>query len=186
MKKILVFISMLAMCSFAQQSGNISLIFNGEQIDMPIKKVFLIKDDGIVVSFNAEKLDSNVQQFVALTIGLKKLSPEPDAETFKGTKINIKTKNNKTALGKELSIWFYDDFVDSNNQSEISQYAIYNKGERVSWEINSVSLKIEITELQLENGVMHMKGKFNGEFKSNAAPPGQIAKIEDGEFDIIF
>ena len=102
MKNLLVIISMLAMCSFAQQRncGNISLIFNGEQIDLPIKKVFLNKDEVIVLSFEAENQDANVYQFVSLNIGLKKLSSEPDAETFESTKINIKTKDTSTGLGK--------------------------------------------------------------------------------------
>ena len=187
MNKLFILISLLVLCSYAQKNNNgwISLVFNNEKIMLPINKISLNKDDGIVVSINAEKLDSNVQQFVALTIGLKKLSPEPDAETFKGTKINIKTKNNKTDSGKELSMRFYDDFVDNNNQSEISHYAIYNKGERVSWEINSVSFKIDITKLEYTNSSLHIFGEFEGTLKSTEAPQGQIAKIEEGKFEVI-
>jgi len=60
MKNLLFFISMLAVYSFAQQNGNISLIFKGEKIDLPIEKVFLNKDEVIVLSFEAENQDANV------------------------------------------------------------------------------------------------------------------------------
>ena len=187
MIKVLSIIYLLTMFCLAQHSnnGNIRFVYNGEKIDLPINKISLSKVDAIVLCFNAEKQDSIVQQFVTFNIGLKKLSPEPDAESFNGTKINIKTKNNKTDSGKELSMWFYDNFVDNNNQSEISHYAIYNKGERVSWEINSVSFKIDITKLEYTNSSLHIFGEFEGTLKSTEAPQGQIAKIEDGKFEVI-
>jgi hypothetical protein len=185
MKKILVFISMLAMCSFAQQNGNISLIFNGEQIDLPIKQVFLNKDEVIVLSFEAEKQDSTVQQFVSLSIGLKKLSPETGAETFEGTKIIIKTRDNKTDSGNELSMQFDDKEQNNNKQTEAAHFAIYKKGERVSWEINSVSFKLDITKVEYQKSMLHIIGVFEGTFNSNSAPEGQLAQIEEGKFEVI-
>ncbi|MEJ2104232.1 MAG: hypothetical protein P8X47_06600 [Ignavibacteriaceae bacterium] len=189
MKKMFVLFLLIVPCIFTQEinNGNISLVFNDEKIDMPINNILLNKDDSIVLSFKAEKQDSTVQQFVTLTLGLKKLSSEPEAESLEGTKIIIRTRDKKTDSGKELSVWFNEDESKHRKKhSETIHYGIYSKGERVSWEITSVSLKIDITEVQLKDGVMHIKGEFNGEFKSNAAPPGQIAKIENGEFTIIF
>ena len=189
MKKILVLISLVAICCFAQQNnkGNLSLVFNGEKIDLPVNYISLIKDDNIILSFKAEKQDSNVQQFVAIDLGLKKLSSEPDAESLEGTKIIIRTRDKKTDSGKELAIWFdKDESKHRKNRLETIHYGIYSKGEMICWETTSVSLKIDITEVQLKDGVMHIKGEFNGEFKSNAAPPEQTAKIENGEFNIIF
>ena len=189
MKKILALISLAAIGCFAQQNnnGNISLVFNDEKIDMPINNILLNKDDSIVLSYKAEKHVSNVQQFVTLTLGLKQLSSEPEAESLEGTKIIIRTRDKKTDSGKELSVWFdEDESKHRKNQLETIHYGIYSKGESINWEITSVSLKIDITEVQLKDGVMHIKGEFNGEFKSNAAPTGKIAKIENGEFTIIF
>jgi hypothetical protein len=189
MKKIIILYLLIVPFIFSQQrnNGNISLVFNKEKIDLQISSVTLIKNTGIVLSIKAENQDSNYQQFVALELGLKKLSEEPDAETFDGTKIIIRTRDNKTDSGKELAIWFEDDdFTGSEKASETIHYGIYNKGERISWGITSVSLKIDITEVQFKDGVMHIEGEFNGEFKSNAAPPGQTAVVENGKFNIIF
>lgn len=189
MKKILALISSVAICCFAQQNnnGNISLVFNDEKIDMPINNISLNKDDSIVISFKAEKQDSSIEQFMSLKIGLNELSSEPNAESLEGTKIIIRTRDKKTDSGKELSVWFdEDESKHCKNQLETIHYGIYSKGESINWEITSVSLKIDITEVQLKDGVMHIKGEFKGEFKSNAAPPGKIAKIENGEFTIIF
>jgi len=188
MKKIFVLFFLTVSFNFAQQSnnGNISFVFNSEKIDLQINNISLNKDDNFVLSFEAEKQDSNVQQFVVLSLGLKKLSSDPEAETLDRTKIIISTRDNNTDSGKELAIWFDDDSLASKNQSETIHYGIYSKGEKVSWEITSVSLKIDITEVQLKDGVMHIKGEFKGEFKSNAAPTDKTAKIENGEFNIIF
>jgi hypothetical protein len=154
---------------------------------LPISSVTLIKNTEIVLSIKAENQDSNYQQFVALELGLNKLSEEPDAETFDDTKIIIRTRDNKTDSGKELAIWFEDDdFTGSEKASEAIHYGIYNKGERISWGITSVSLKIDITSIKYENQNLHISGIFSGTFKSNAAPLEQTAELEDGEFNIIF
>ena len=112
-----------------------------------------------------------------MNIGLKKLSSEPDAETFEGTKINIKTKDTSTSLGKELSMLFDDNEIDNNEQSETAFYVIYNKGEQVSWEINSVSFKLNITKVEYQESLLHIIGVFEGTFKSNSAPEGQFVQI---------
>ena len=189
MKKMFVLFFLIVPYIFAQESTNgiISLVFNKDTIDLPIKSVTLCKENKIVLSFRAEKQDSSIEQFISLKIGLKELSSEPNAETLEGTKITIKTRDKKTDSGKELSVWFdEDESKHCKNQLETIHYGIYSKGESINLEITSVSLKIDITEVQLKDGVMHIKGAFNGEFKPNAAPPGQTAKIENGEFNIIF
>lgn len=189
MKKIIVLIFLIVPCFFAQQSsnGNISLFYNKEKIDLPINSVLLQKENGIALSIKAEKQDSNTQQFISFEFGLKELSAEPDVEVLEDTKINIITRDNKTDSGKELSMSFKDDeLIDSKNEFEKMHYGIYNKGERISWGITSVSLKIDITSVSYEDGRLHISGKFNGTFKSNAAPVDQIAELENGEFEVIF
>ena len=189
MKKIFMLFFLIVPYIFAQENtnGNISLVFNNENIDLPIKSVTLSKKTGIVLRIRAENEDPNTEQFISFKFGLKELSSKPNAESLDGTKIIIKTRDKKTDSGKELSIWFdKDQSKHRKNKLETIHYGTYNNGERISWEITSVSLKIDITKVQLKDGVMHIKGEFNGEFKSKAAPPGQIAKIENGEFNIIF
>ena len=184
MKKIFILLFLIAPCIFAQQSnkGNISLVYNQENIDLPINSVSLQKGNGIVLSIKAEKQDSNNQQFILLEFGLKELSQE----VFEGTKINIITRDFKNKSGKELAFGLDENNSDNNiNPLETVHFGNYNQGEKVSWEINSVSLKIEITSVKYENGKLYVSGKFNGTFKSNAAPVDQIAELGDGEFEVI-
>jgi len=187
MKKVFLLISFIASCMFAQHStnGNISLVFNGEKINLPIITVSIHKDNGILLSIEAEKQDSIVQQMVTLELGLKELSSESNAEVFEGTGLEISTRDNKTNSGKELSFWFDNQSGNKKNRSEAAQYGIYNKGERISWDINSISFKINITKVQYIDGSLHIMGEFNGAFKSTSAPEGQVTEIDEGKFEIV-
>ena len=123
---------------------------------------------------------------VAIEIGLNKLSSKPDAETLEGTRIVIYTRNNKTQSGKDLSIWFNENELDNEkSKSEGAHYGVYNQGERVSWEINSVSMKIDISSINYIDDALHIIGELSGTFKSTLAPKGQGAKIEECKFEII-
>lgn len=189
MKKIICLFFLIFPFIFAQQTnnGNISLVFNNEKIDLPVNSITLTKNGGIVLSIEAVKQDSNFQQFVSVELELNSLSSEPNAESLEGTKIIIITRDNKTDSGKELAMSFKDDeFIESKNKFEKMYFGIYNKGEKISWGITSVSLKIDITSVKYENEILHISGKFNGTFKSNAAPQEQTVELENGEFNIIF
>ena len=188
MKIVFLLIFFIAYFSSAQNynQGTISLVFNDEKISLPISNVTIQKGKGILLRFEAEYNDSIVQQMVAIEIGLKKLSSKPDAETLEGTRIVIYTRDNKTNSGKDLSIWFNDnDFGNEKNKSEGAHYGVYNKGEKVSWEINSVSMKIDITSIKYIDEALHIIGELNATFKSTLAPEGQVAKIDECKFEII-
>ena len=188
MKKVLLLVLFIVPFLSAQinTKGNISLVFNSEKINLPISTVSIQKDDGIILSIKAEKKDSIIQQMVTLELGFKELSSKPDAETLEGTRIDIITRNNTTNSGKELSIWFNNDQAgNEKNKSEAAYYGVFNKGEKVSWEINSVSMKVNIISVQYIDGALHIIGECNGTFKSTLAPEGQIAEIKDCKFEII-
>ena len=187
MKKVLFLISFLVPFLLAQQSnnGNISLVFNGEKINLPINVVSIHKDNSLILSVKAEKEDSILQQMVNLELGFKELSSKSDAETLEGTRIDIRTRNNKNNSGKELSMWFDGLSVDDKDYFEAAHYGVFNKGERVSWEINSISLKINIKDVEYKDGALHINGELNGTFRSTLAPEGQVAEITDCKFEII-
>jgi len=187
MKKVLFLISFLVPFLLAQQSnnGNIRLVFNGEKINLPINAVSIHKDNGIILSIKAEKEDSIIKQMVKLELGLNELSSKPDAVTFEGTRIDIRTRDNKNISGKELSMWFDGQSGDENNYFEAAHYSVFSEGERVSWEINSLSMKLNITDVYYINGALHINGEFNGTFKSTLAPEGQVAEIKDCKFEVI-
>jgi len=188
MKIIFLLICFSAFFLSAQNygQGTISLVFNDEKISLPINGVTIQKGKGILLRFEAEYNDSIVQQMVAIEIGLKKLSSKPDAETLEGTRIVIYTRDNKTNSGKDLSIWFNDnEFGNEKNKSEGAHYAVFNKGKKVSWEINSVSMKFDITSIDYIDETLHIIGEFSGTFKSTLAPEGKVAKIDECKFEII-
>jgi hypothetical protein len=172
---------------FAQHSnnGSINLIFNGEKISLPINKISIRKDNSILLSIKAEKQDSIIQQMVTFKLGLKELSSESNVEILEDTRIEISTRNNKTNSGKELSFWFANQSGRDKNKSEVAYYGITSEGEIVSWEINSISLKIDITDFQYKDGALYVNGEFNGIFKSKWAPEGKEAKIDEGKFEIV-
>ena len=182
MKKVYLLVLLLVPFLSAQQNnkGSISLVYNGEKIDMPINSVTIHKEDGIMLSVKAEQTKSNFNQMVALELAFNELSSGPDAETLEGTWIKITTKDISDNSGKELSVRFSDD----KDKSE-AYYGILNKGERQSWGITSVSLKIDITDIKYTEGALHISGECNGSFESKDAPEGEIAEIKDGRFEII-
>ncbi|HSL90988.1 MAG TPA: hypothetical protein VK870_16930 [Ignavibacteriaceae bacterium] len=187
MKRILFLISFIAPFLFAQQNsnGSISMVFNNEKIDLPISTISIHKNNGTILSFKAEIEDSIIQQMVKLELGFNELSSKLDAETLDGTKIDISTRNNKTNSGKYLSMWFDGPSGDDNDYFEAAHYGVFNKGEKISWGINSVSLKINITDVQYIDGALHINGELKGTFKSTSAPEGQVAEIKDCKFEVI-
>lgn len=190
MKKMILFICIMASFLSAQQNnmGTVSLIFNGDKIVLPINKTTIQKKKVILLRFEAEYKDSLLKQMVAIQIGLVELSSkdDPASETLEGTRIDIYTRDNRTDSGKDLSIWFDDNGpVNEYNKSDVAHYGIYNKGEKLSWEINTISMKMDITSIDYKNNALHIKGEISGTFKSTLAKDEQEAKIEQCKFEII-
>jgi hypothetical protein len=187
MKKVFLLIPFIASCAFAQHStnGNISMVFNGEKIDLPISTISIHKGNGILLSIEAEKQDSIIQQMVTLELGLKELSSESNVEVLEDTKIEISMRDKKTNSGKELSFWFNSPSGNDKRKPEVAYYSVYKKGERMSWEINSISMKINIEDIQYKNGALYINGEFDGTFKSTLSSEGQAAEIKDCKFEII-
>ena len=190
MKKALLFICLIASFLSAQHNsmGTISLVFNGDKIVLPISEATIKKEKGIILRFEAEYKDSVVEQIVDIQIGLKELSSkdDPASETLEGTRIDIYTRDNRTDSGKDLSFWIDDNGpINEYNKSDAAHYSIYNKGEKLSWEINTVSMKMDITSINYKDNALHIKGEISGTFKSTLAKDGQESKIEQCKFEII-
>lgn len=187
MKKALLLILFITPLLMAQQNdkGKISLVFNGEKMNLPISTISILKDDDILLSIKAEANDSILQQMMVLEFGIKELSSKAEAETLEGTRIEISTRDNKTSSGKELSFWLNSQSGKEINSSGAAHFGVINKGEKVSWEINSVSLKFNIINIQYIEGALRINGELNGTFKSTSAPKGQDAEIKNCKFEVI-
>jgi hypothetical protein len=140
MKKVCWLALFLVPILFAQQNnkGNISLVFNGEKIDLPIYRVSINKLDGITLNISAQQNDLQMHKKVALELKLKELSPNPDAEILEGTKIEIVTIDT-TNSGNILSIRFGNE-----SDSGFAHYVVLNAPEDQFAEIKDGKFEIII------------------------------------------
>jgi len=62
MKKLIILVLVTGSLIFAQENskGRISLVFNGEKIDLPIRNVTVMKQNNILISIRAEYNDSTI------------------------------------------------------------------------------------------------------------------------------
>lgn len=187
MKKFLIIVFISATVLFAQENnkGRISFIFNGEKIDLPITSVTVMKQDQIIVNARAEHNVDKVQQMAALEIGFKKLAPG-DSSLFPLIRININLRDDSRRTGNDLAIQYDNSGITGGNgKNEAAHYGVFNRGERVSWDINTISLRFNITNVSYTDKELKISGSFSGTFSSTIAPKGQVAEIKDGKFVII-
>ncbi len=188
MKKLLIIIFVSAIALFAQENnkGRISLVFNNEKIDLPINTITIMKQNNILVSVRAEHNDSISQQMVSLELGYSKLSTER-SEGEGSFRIDISTRDNSKLSGKDLSVWYDSkyEFASDKQGRETAHYGVFNKGEKVSWEINSLSLRINTSKIIYDGNNLKIVGEFSGTFRSTLAKDKEISEIKDGKFEII-
>jgi hypothetical protein len=187
MKKIFFLILFIVPFVIAQQGnyGSISLVFNGQKISLPVSYITIVRDKSLIIKFKAEKSDSVSQQIVSFQLAFKELSAKPDAELLDGTRINVRTRDYKNRSGSDLAIWMEDKKDSKKENSEVAHYSFYNKGEKISWEINSLSMKINTTSVEYKDGALHIKGEFYGKYKSTLAPEDKYAEITDCNYELI-
>ena len=183
MKKILVVLFLLSVCLFPQENkGRISLTFNDEKIDLAINTITLRKENHILISVRAEQNDSISQKMVAIELGFKKLtSDEKEGLDGEGIRMQIDTRDKSKEEGKSF-IFRYPPLGE-----EDASYGVYNKGERMTWSVNSISMKLNIKEVNFSNGLLKIIGEFSGIFKSalDGKTRKEVAEIKDGVFEII-
>ena len=181
MKKLFVLILLVTsfLCAQEINKGRISLVFNGEKINLPISSVMIRKENHIIVSIRAESNDSTEQKEIAFDLGLNELTSKHDAGILEGTRFNITSRDNAKSTGSDLSINF------GNLNKEAAYYRVFNKGEQISWEVNSVSMRIKVSNIVYANGDLIMTGEFSGTFRSTLAKDKEISEIKDGKFKIV-
>lgn len=191
MLRLTIFILLLATCLFAQENnkGSISLTFNGEEINLPIKTVLMEKEENIRISARAEINDEEIQQMITLDLTLASLSLE-NGEPLRGDnfKLDIKTnklvkyKNGNSSNSKrELLILFSPD-------SPSLRFSFQEGGEKLTWEnLRAISLRLIITDIIFENSYLKISGEFIASLKSGfkSFHMQEVAKIENGKFELI-
>lgn len=190
MKRLLIVCLLFAVSVAAQNNkGNISLTFNGEQIDLPISTVTMEKGKDIRISARAENNTENIQQLISLDFTLDKLSLKngdpAQAENFRLEVRTNKTKEKKNGTkinsGKRFLISF-------EKEHRALQFSLFDGGEKLTWEnLRSVAIRLDITKIVFQNNSIKISGEFSAKLKSGfeSFHAQEVAKIENGKFVII-
>ena len=187
MKKLFLIFVLLASFTYAQNNdkGNISFIFNGENINLPVTTITIRKQNDIIVSARAERNDSTIQKMISLEIGFKKLAPG-DSSMSPLINIDIRLQNSIDQTGNNLSIRYDNNGVSSGKENyKRAHYGVYSKGERLDWDINNLSIRFNISKVEYVNSHLMIIGEFSGKFSSTIAPKGKFAEIKNGKFELI-
>jgi hypothetical protein len=177
---------MSALFAQNENNGNISFVFNGKKIDLPISSVTLTKHNNIVLSLRCEYDGPKDQQMIGFDIALKELSTNSSAMLNEGTKININTRNKINLSGQDLTVWFGMNKNESRDMdNETANYSVFGKGQKANWQITSKTFNLTITKVDYMNKKLNITGEFSGSFSSTIAPKGKVAEIKDGVFNII-
>lgn len=180
MKKYFVVILIL-FCSitFAQgnNKGEISLIFNGEKINLPINVVTLRKENKVLISIRAERNTENVQQLFSLEWEFKKLSnDDKDLSMYDAFLLNV--VNNSKGRKDELRFRMNNNATDGE--------LVVKKGYRI-WNLASFSMKFDILNVSFENSSIIIKGSLSlkARDKNSKTPLEPVSEIKDCKFEIV-
>jgi hypothetical protein len=180
MKKHLIIIVILFSSIILAQTnnkGNISLLLNGEKIELPINYVSLRKENNIIISARAELNNENIQQLISFEWELKALSTEDkDINVYDNFLINV--VNNRQDMKEELRFRMNNDAKDGD--------LFVRKGDK-SWELFSFSMRFNIENVSFENSAITIKGSLNLKARDGKSktPLEPISEIKDCKFEIV-
>ena len=180
MKKYLV-ITLVLLCSiaYAQENdkGKISLIFNGEKIELPINEVTLKKENKILISIKAEQNNDKVQQLINLEWEMNKLSTNDEDLTMSNAFL-LNVVNNIEGEKDELRF--------NMNNNEEDGVLFVQRGDR-TWNLTSMAMKFNIENVSFEDLSIIIEGNLS--FKARDAksedPMKSVSEVEDCKFEIV-
>jgi len=179
MKGIILGLILLTITTGGKESnkGKVSLIFNGEKIELPITTVSLIKEDVIVLSIRAEKNRDNIEQLVSFQIGFKKLSTEDKyLEIYDDFLLNVVNKGD----GKNEELLFRMEKGGAEGEVTVK------KGNR-TWNLANFAMKINFEKVLFENSSLIIKGDLSFKFRDTKSetPLEPICKVEKFSIEIV-
>ncbi|MCF7859562.1 MAG: hypothetical protein K9N07_09630 [Candidatus Cloacimonetes bacterium] len=188
MKRIVFILVLLTAVDFLAQDnnkGNISLTFNGEEINLPVTAVKMEKTGSILLSARAEKNDEDIQQIIALDITLAELDLE-NGEPLRSDNFRLEVKMRKLIEkgnyheGKDFLLSFVEG-------AQACRFSIYSGNERVDWQMLSMVLRMYITEINFIDNHLKITGEVSVTLRSalDSFYANEVAKIENGRFEII-
>lgn len=174
-----IIIILFSSVTFAQENnkGQISLMFNGEKIELPINVVSLRKENKVLISIRAERNNENVQQLFSLEWEFKKLSTDDkDLSMYDAFLLNV--VNNKQDKRDELLCRFTDDAKGGG--------IIVKKGTQ-TWSLANIAMKFNIESVSFENSSIKIKGNLSFQTRDTKSetPLEPISEIKDCKFEIV-
>ncbi|MCF6269191.1 MAG: hypothetical protein L3J41_05755 [Melioribacteraceae bacterium] len=157
--------------------GKISLIFNDEKIELPIKVVSLRKENKVLISIRAERNTEDIQQLFSLEWEFKKLSTDDkDLSMYDAFLLNV--INNRKDKKEELR------FRMNNNATDGELFV--KKGKR-TWDLTSFAMRFEIENISFENSAITIKGGMSLKARDvkSKTPLEAVSEIKDCKFEIV-
>ena len=175
-KYVVAVLIMLSSFALAEENnkGKISLIFNGEKIELPIDIVTIRKGDNIIISTRAVSSNKKVQQMITLEWEVENLSAKDSSlSLYNNFRLNIRS-NKKEELR----------FRMNNNGKEGELFV--RKGNR-TWKLTSFAMKFGIEKISFENASIIIKGSLSLKARDvkSKTPLEAVSEIEDCKFEII-
>jgi len=173
LKKIIVFLTLLAIPLLAQNKGRISLTFNDEKFDIPITYERFDKEDKIRVSIRAENKDSLSTKWISMEMAFDNFAKEK-LDHPSEFKLQIQSDSSHGLLSKR--------FVFNYGNKEI-QFDYFKNGERLTLKEPYFHFYFDKFYAGFNEGSFIIEGTFGGTLDLES---GKIkAEIKDGKFEII-
>ena len=180
MKKYLI-IALILLCSiaYAQESykGKISLVFNGEKIELPINVITLKKEDKVLISVRAEQSNEEGKQLFKLEWEMNKLSTNDEDLTMTDAFL-LNVVNNVEGKIDELR------FRMDNNDEDGELFV--QKGDR-TWNLTSMAMKFNIGNVSFDNSSILIQGSLSFKARDGKSedPIKSVSEVEDCKFEIV-
>ncbi|MCW8848429.1 MAG: hypothetical protein OQJ81_00515 [Melioribacteraceae bacterium] len=180
MKKYLV-VTLILLCSIAyggeNYKGKISLIFNGEKIELPINFVTLKKENKILISIRAEQSNKEDQQLFKLEWEMDKLSTN-DKDLTMTDAFLLSVVNNEEGKIDELRFR-----MDNNGEDG----ELFVQREERTWNLTSMAMKFNIENVLFEDSSIFIEGNLSFKARDGKSenPLKSVSEIEDCKFEIV-
>lgn len=181
MKKLLIIVIISAAYVFGQSNkGNISLVFNDEKFDIPIRYISINKDDNIRVSIRAEQNDSLAAKWISMELTFSNLAGGKNVAQPKGVMLQIQSS---TKYGEKRKSFM----LNYGNKNDV-QIELYDHGDRFSFTANkSFEFVMNVEDISYKENQLRISGKFSVNIykKSEKDEIKVDSSIKDGKFEII-
>jgi beta-glucosidase/6-phospho-beta-glucosidase/beta-galactosidase len=162
-----------------EDSGRISLIFNGERIDVPVANIVVKKNDKVSLNVSAFLNKEEIFQEIVMEMSFNGKLPEKEDEGFdpEGFMLNIRTRDNKDLSGKELQV----------KMNGGAHYSYYKKDQRSSSDFGNMKYNVRVNAARYEKGHLIITGELSGEFGlyEDKNEIKHLAEVKDGKFTLI-